>query len=694
MLASFRAFIGGKDDRGKDKGNDKGKDKKKEKDGKKSKVYVPPKFHGGLTGTDHVLVEGKDVTFEVPFGVIVDPIFQYIRTDQYTSIQPILKEGYKLNKKLFEGVYLAAPVALYYGDSRAAKNLRDYMITQIEDGDVKKLTETSLKDILSTSKEVIDTIIENNYGEKFDDDHLDKANAVMEILVTKLDDFKKRFCNKLSIKIRGAPAVAAPARRGRRGQAGSGGLENDKFYDYSEYKLSSDDTEDKPSDVMLGGRYSGEKYTVFYPLSAEDKKEPIWYEIKPKSMNNLTPLQYAVGYGSVDSVRVLIRNGADFTVSTLSGISLQNLANSRKDNDYRTRDVQFLLQYIFEASSAATRDHDLQKMKDDYVVEGNVRDEAKKYSDVLNFVYTKTYKALKKGKSTSEVLGEVGEKAKKQGRQDGLDKKPEDRIRSSEENPLKEDRDGYILGYKIGEAERAGTEDGLAKSPPDANFDKNTLDTEIRNAYKDAYNKAKGKDVYRGFKDGITGKEKNSGESVFLKFDTDLASTLKFKTSDSTVVNEYEIGHGYGIQKFYKEIKNIVGRAENDGRLDGYNGKEKYSTKYFIKSKPLFGAIIDSTAPGGYRDTTEGNEPETFEVEYNKLDLSHKYDPIDGVEINKDKIKEVPTSVDGIAYGSYIKALYDYGFVTGRNDKKTGGKTYRKKRTTKSKTYKKKLSKK
>lgn len=447
---------------------------------------------------------------------------------------------------------------------------------------------------------------------------------------------------------------------------------------------------------MSGGKYVGRRYVTSKPLTTAGLTEPRWYKIAPKSMNNLTPLQFAVGYGSVDSVRVLIRNGADFTVSTLNGTSLPNIANARKTNDFRAKDVKDLLKYVFAAYGAAANDYGAKKMKDDYVYESNLKEGEQKEKDLLNFVYTKTYKALKKEKSITEVLGEVGEKAKKKGQEDGVDGKKQDPDYT--ENVSQEVRDGYSLGYKMGQAERRGESDGLSKAEPTTTYDNNP-DTDIRDAYRNAYNKAKGKDVYQGFKDGITGKEKSPSTSGFLDFDQSLASTLQFNKVDQRVVDDYEAGYSYGIQKFERELKNIIGNAENDGRLDGFNGKEQYSTKYIIKSKPLLGAIKNPGTPPTYRNRTEGEKQEAFEVNYGELDLDAKYATDANIQINVAKITAgVPTSGGNTAYGAYIQALYKYGYQAGLDDQeKKGGvknKTYRKKRSSKSKTYKKKLVKK
>jgi hypothetical protein len=451
---------------------------------------------------------------------------------------------------------------------------------------------------------------------------------------------------------------------------------------------------------MTGGRYSGPNYERSKPLSTQPTPAPPnWYEISPKSMNNITPLQYAIGYGSVDSVRVLIRNGSDFTVTTLAGISLRDLANSRKGNDFRAKDVKTLLEYVLDAYGAAYSDYNLKKMKENYIDEANLKDRERGEKETLNFVYEKTYKALKSGKSTTDVLGEVGETAKKRGKQDGLAGNPQDENQTTN-SPSKEVRDGYELGYKLGQAEKAGTEDGNANvtTPRNAYYSDPSTPQEIKNAYMMAFQRVKGSNIYAGFKDGVTGKEKNPPGSGFLDFDPDLMKNLNFGAPDKKAGEDYDAGYNMGIQDFVANIKDIIDNAEQNGQLDGFNGNTRYTTKHILKVKPLQGGIL-STGPAPTLTSMEyGKEKESFEVDYSNLDLASKYAVIPGIRIDSTRFSSVPMAGTNFAYGAYIQMLYKTGFTQGQQDKIKSGKgrskTYRKRRHTKSKTYKKKLSRK
>jgi hypothetical protein len=724
MLSSFSTHKGG--DKNKRKGDQQGN-----ADTTTRGTFVPAKFHGGLTDKDHVLVEGLK-TFEIPFGTPVEPIFEHIRLNQYTKIEPILKGGYDLNKKLFEGGYIAGPVALYWGDSRAAKNLRTNLETRFTAvnrvNDARAIKDTKLPKFTEICKTQIDDVIEDLYGERFNENHQDKANAIMSLFAINAN-LRTLLINISNQIIRPAQqqgqqprqqqgqqqgqqqAQQQPAqqqaqqprqqqrqrgRRGRRGRRGGGDEEYNTvfddttlstFFDASQYGINT--SNEKTPGLVTGGRYTGETYPTFYPMNtSEVVNQPAWYEISPKSMNNLTPLQYAIGYGSVDSVRVLIRNGSDFTVSTLDGVSLLDLARSRKSNDFRSESVKTLIKLVLDAYGAAYSDYNSKKMKEDYVNEANISN-GKSEQDILNFVYTKTYKALKKGKSTGEVLGEVGDTAKKQGRQDALDGKPEDKTQSESDN--KEVRDGYLLGVEIGKAELAGKVDGSKGVKNPRNKFTSSSNSEVREAYLNAFTKEEGASILKGFKDGILGKEKVPPTGIgFLKFDKDFAKSLQFGDIDQNAIDDYEKGYTIGNQKFVNKLKDMIDSAEKDGTIDGRDGKPKYTRKYLIKSKPLLGAVkVPNSNPPQYTDEQYGKE-ETFEVDYGDLDTSLKTAVDPSIPLDP-SISIVPDAQNNITYTAYIQASYNKGYNEGAS-KKGGNTTYKRKRHGKNRTYKKKLS--
>lgn len=421
-------------------------------------------------------------------------------------------------------------------------------------------------------------------------------------------------------------------------------------------------------------------------------------------MNNITPLQYAVGYGSVDSVRVLVRNGADFTISTKAGISMQSLANARKSNDIRTSAVKRLLGQVFEAYGTATSDYEVKKMKESYVDEVSDSKQLLGEKDLLNFVYTKTYRALQEGKKTTEVLSAEGERAKKIGKKDAKDKKVEDENYTKEENqPNKIIREAYKRGYQLGKAELQGEIDGSEKvAKPRGSYVNMTDDKELRAAYINAFNRAKGKFVQRGFEDGIRGKKEDPPtEGGIGSFDPQISKILKLGMPNPEIVRDYEFGHMIGRRKLYTHLANIVGSAKADGMIDGNRGNEMYTTTFKIEEYPLLGA--SKTDAGEYDPNTalfEKKDKQVYEVNYGDLDVGKGYSPIPGVtlmdNVEGENIASRVNLPDGtIKYGAYIQILYKFGYGEGSRGREVkGGKTYRRKIVSKTKTYKKKLSKK
>ena len=479
------------------------------------------------------------------------------------------------------------------------------------------------------------------------------------------------------------------------------GAEQSNPFD-DETKSTSGQTDGNPfqkgkywNNPYLGGRYSRDVlYKTYLPLTTPNIDTRCWVKILPLPINFLTPLQFAVGYGSVSSVSQLIRYNADFKIVTMNKVSLANISNERADERMQ-QDVKLLLQDIATAYDNAYFDFNLKQMKTDYVEEVNVPEEKKKrlrtFKDSINAVYSKTYSSIKQGKTTGEVLGEAGEAAKIKGREDALKDKPEE-DESQSKNKFKEVRDGYNLGYKIGTAEKAGEADGVANvsTPRNPLYADQSTPQEVRDAYKRAFSKAKGLNVYKGFEDGITGKVKSppSHGVKFLNFGDELSSKLQFNKIDEKVKNDYDIGFEYGLEKLRESfLKNIVDNAEQDGTLDGYNSRPMYTTKYKIKTKPLIG-VFNS-------EKNFGDKEEVFEVDYGNLDLYAKYQVIPSIRIDPTKFPDIPMAGTDFAYGAYIQALYKRGYNEGtRNKGKGGNKTYRRKRHTKTKTYKKKLSKK
>jgi len=694
------------------KGQQQQKGKQKQKN-KEDVLYIPPKFFGQRKElqSGNIIIKFPD-TFQIPIGVPVNSIFEYIMTDRYEDIERILKLVDKkpkqeretfLEQKLFEGCYLHRDIALYYGDPKAIKDIQQLIYNFFKGRRMQAQADAikgiSISNFTYDVQDSIEETLEDENGETFDDNLEAKSNAIIEM------DFKK-FYNFLGLNL--TKTVQNPKRHENRKQRGGDKTDEETKKDI-EITLTEDIDEllefTQPKDLLEqtedvtkgGGAYSGKKYTVYLPINTVLNAFQVkwFYKINYSDFNYLTPLQVAAVYGNATSVSQLVGYGSDFKVLTKPlNISLRNFAEKRP-NEKRKNEVTFLLEEITNAYDTANADSNFRKMREDYVndLKEDKRGRLMPYKETLNKVYTKTYQSLKKGisaiSSDEKKYRDIGEK-------DGFEGKEEDITYSDSDN--KTTKDSYKLGYQIGKAKAAGTADGQAgvTNPRNQFYTTDpTIPEEIKKAYKDAFEKAKGSNVYKGFKDGVTGKEPNPPGEAFLKFDPDFSSMLQLGKSDQKAIDEYKIAHNLGVQIFYNKIPDLINNARNNGTLDKYDGNKKYTRKDIIKTKPLLGAVLQypgGNAPPTFSTKTEGENEESFDVEYDKLDLEPKYAPIPTITIDPDIT--VPTNPAGdIGYGAYIKILYDMGYEEGK-PKSAGSKTYRRSRKSKNKTYKKKLGRK
>jgi len=177
---------------GKNKGNQKGQQGQQGNKPKQKKpeqlTYIPPKIFGQRKElqSGNIIVKYPD-TFQVPFGVPVDPIFELIEIDSYEEIEKILRRGYDLNKKLFEGCYLYLQIALYYGNIQANKYLQKAIADDIRRIGTPVATQTAdkieaieIKNFIIDVQTCIDETLEAENGETFDNDPNTKANAIVE----------------------------------------------------------------------------------------------------------------------------------------------------------------------------------------------------------------------------------------------------------------------------------------------------------------------------------------------------------------------------------------------------------------------------------------------------------------------------------------------------------------------------------
>jgi hypothetical protein len=872
MLSSYP--IGGEQERRRDGQQQQGNPQKQKKKGQPQEepgkfTFIPPKFHGIIDKERvDVIVKHPKNTFQVPFGVDIDPVFDYIRNNNPTEIAPLLKnKKHDVNKtKLFDGAFIPGPVAVYYGHLKAAKDFQKYVVDVLEtslnkSAEAKAIKNVTTPNFIESARSVIDSLIEEEFGELFNEDHKDKAKSILyvfdKLYKNLVFELVEEFKSKTNQPSSSTPApstttTSSPSTkksfRGKKSKRGKkstrGGVSENKLEDYGvieppfdaeEYmdvanissgkeaevkeepkteketikdliskrlnpfeskdttlteditKVYSEisnkkDLEDKvcmksvldwlttvadktnikddelntilskgvtkedllhcisflnnygdlelgiqvPSKVLSiefptyttdikkvkgypafekelskpivketppekeppqfssfgGGKYnkSVQYKALFLPIeNTYSPTQPNWYEIPASSFNNLTSLQYAAGYGSVGSVSVLIRNGADYKATTKDGVSLRDFAQSRP-NEIRKNEVTKLLTAVFIAVDAAFSDVGLKKMKSNYVDEGKVPDESKKFEDTLNYVYTKEFKSIRKLTTPGSVLSKKEEDAKKKGKEDGRKNSKDDVYMNSDDDAIKQE---YALGFEMGQAEIQGELDGSAEVPTERDSYVTHAKPEVQKAYKEAFLKAKGKYIVKGFEDGIRGKESSppNGQVSSLGFDPAFSKMIQLGTVDPKIQADYDTGYNIGIDKFANFIPTLIGTSPNsgaaiaDGLIDGKAGT-KFKTTFKLKTKPLLGSNQYGT------DETE------FDINYGDLDVEKAYGTV-SIPIPKER------GIGPNKYGAYILSLYEEGYAQGqRNKEKGGSKTYRRKRSGKSKTYKKKLSKK
>lgn len=722
-------------------------------------TFLPPKFHGIVSDKPPgVIVKAPEFSFQVPFGVDVDPIFDFIRSNNPTAIAPLLKnKQHDVNTKLFDGAFVPGPIALYVGFPKAVKDFQKGVanslisVTPAKHIESDAIRTAELPKFTTTCREIINSLIEEEFGETFDEDHKDKAKSILYVV----DTLYGKIVAELVAKFKRSPKPANPGNqppagqqlqgtqqpagqqrgnRGRRrggprqrpggGERIVGGAEDysnlKSLYDTEQYKGSLPKKEEPKPEVMHPteeepttdlapqnnpfteepnpevahtqfssfGSVGGGKYNkdIQYPLlflplvNQYTPVQPHWYEIPATSFNNLTSLQYAAGYGSVGSVSVLIRNGADYKLTTKDGVSLRDFAQARP-SEIRKSDVVKLLTAVFKAVDVAFTDVGLKTMKSNYVEESGVPSDLKQFEDTLNYVYTKEFKAGRKLTTPGAVLSKKEEDAKKKGKEDGKKNTKDDTYADSDDDAIKE---AYNLGFEMGRAETQGELDGSADVPTERDEYVNHPKPEVQKAYREAFLKAKGQYILKGFEDGIRGKEFSppGGKPSSLGFDPQFAALIQLSTVDPKIEQDYTTGYNTGIVKFADYIPTLIGTSPNsgsaiaDGLIDGKAG-EKYKTTFKIKTKPLLGS------------NQYGPDEQTFEGKYDEIDVTKDYDPssVRNIPIPSDR-KIAPNK-----YGAYILNLYEEGYAQAQRNK-GGNKTYRRKRSGKSKTYKKKLSKK
>jgi hypothetical protein len=277
-------------------------------------------------------------------------------------------------------------------------------------------------------------------------------------------------------------------------------------------------------------------------------------------------------------------------------------------------------------------------------------------------------------------LSEEEEKIKKIGIEDGYKEIPEDENYASEEKqPNKNYRNAYNLGYQIGKAKKQGERDG-ANRVREARRDIGADNDEVRIAYLNAYQIAKGPYILKGFEDGVVGRPRSLLESgSSFNFSPEFSKLIKLGSVNPETESDYDYGYIQGNEEFRKHIPNLLKNAEADGTLDGNEGKPKYNRKFTIKVKPLLGRDVDRSI----------QKDKEYKIDYGKLDLEAVYSDLVVPGFPP------PIGVQPGKYGAYAEILYNKGYEEAIKRKGTHrSKTYRRKNKSKTRTYKKKLSKK
>lgn len=408
------------------------------------------------------------------------------------------------------------------------------------------------------------------------------------------------------------------------------------------------------------------------------KKE---YQILPTAINDITPLQFAVGYGSALSVAELVRNNAKFDVQTKNGVQTEYFANVRADDKFK-QDVKTLLEKVRKAYADGYRDAGYTEMNTSYAANEGPN------LQTLRYIYEKSFKSKKEGKPVDEVLSQEEEQARKEGLKDGEQGNPENEkyTKSVNVNIQKQ----YKLGYLMAEARISGIKTG---SMPDAlekdtinekYFDiqpagKSPLPLEVRNEYFLNYELTKNKAFYQGFQDGVSGRPQNPNLSTNTKFglSPSFSSAIQLTFSSPLVIQRYNAGFDLGNNILEKEYSySLDTAAKRDGYQDGLNGI-KYGTKYTLKDVqfPFAPPIIVPTTTTNPLDTIFSNKMTQKQFEEKNKNALKKDIIIDYKNLSKGRGFPV----------SQIRQTYETEYTRGFRDalSKRGGKriTYKNNKT-------------
>jgi hypothetical protein len=339
-------------------------------------------------------------------------------------------------------------------------------------------------------------------------------------------------------------------------------------------------------------------YGFRYPLInfvAPDLNTPakFKYSVPPrKHLNKLTPLAYAVGYGSKISIKLLVRENTNFGVF-VDQLSLYRYANTRPFSDPNRNEVVDIMKKLDKAYRDAAQTEGEKFMKENYA-EGEGED-----TSFLRETYERWFKAFKEGKTPGQVLRGSLEEAKQKGKKDGLipNQEPDDNFIDPIKQPNTRIREVYMLGFRMGKAEYQGILDGETGNKNNTTFtnrlNKENVD-EVISTYTNGLVKGENKIKQRGFADAIVGKKQDPYYATSrFGLSPDLTQKLGLNLTSNRIADLYNFGYSYGVRIFSDKLNILIDGARHDGLQDGTldgdidTRTNRFKTTQTVKSRNL-----------------------------------------------------------------------------------------------------------
>lgn len=310
---------------------------------------------------------------------------------------------------------------------------------------------------------------------------------------------------------------------------------------------------------------------------------------------NVTPLQFAILCSSVPIINLLIQRGSDYNIVAKNGMTLFDLATTRK-NDADKKEVLQLVNDIEKTVIDAVTDVSKNAPKNENYGQG-------KNKDVVKYVYEKEFGDVKFQQQVGKTPVEAQyEKFENDGKKDGYINNifdPKYKQVDEEGRPnrqfTKEQIYRYKVGYYKGIAKRKAEQDGASNLPADPQYtnietnaslkkninSENDL-TDIQKEYTAAYALSKNKDQNKGILDGLRGSPKKA-QFTGSKFglDDNFSRLIGLNVPYGEKIKDYEQGWNSGISYITDKVRlpTLISSAEYVGHTDGASKNPKYTTK-------------------------------------------------------------------------------------------------------------------